>query len=138
MNNLPFMTVISPGMMSTIQDRGRTGLSKYGFSPSGAADLTSLRLANLLVSNHPDEACVEMCISGMIVKFSGDCTVSITGAFMNPRLNGYPIEQNAAINIKDGDYLNHDLLGYPNEYARKLRQRAERRRPAPGCRLLCL
>lgn len=106
MNNLPFMTVISPGMMSTIQDRGRTGLSKYGFSPSGAADLTSLRLANLLVSNHPDEACVEMCISGMIVKFSGDCTVSITGAFMNPRLNGYPIEQNAAINIKDGDYLN--------------------------------
>ena len=106
MSESPFLTVIFPGMMSTIQDRGRIGLSKYGFSQSGAADLNSLRLANLLVANHPDEACIEMCMSGVTVKFSADCTIAITGAFMNPRINGYPAEQNAAINIKAGDYLN--------------------------------
>ena len=51
--------VLSPGLQTTIQDRGRFGFGRYGVPPSGALDTFSLRIANRLVDNFEDQACLE-------------------------------------------------------------------------------
>ena len=38
------ITIIHPGLMATVQDRGRFGSQRYGVIVSGAADLMSHRL----------------------------------------------------------------------------------------------
>ena len=56
----PAMLVLSPGLLTTVQDGGRRGLQRYGVPPSGAADIEGLRLANLLAGNPPDAAALEV------------------------------------------------------------------------------
>lgn len=43
------MKVLKPGLLTTVQDIGRTGYQKYGVLASGAMDTVSLRIANLLI-----------------------------------------------------------------------------------------
>ena len=40
--------VLRPGLLSSLQDIGRIGYQKYGINVSGAMDVLSLRLANIL------------------------------------------------------------------------------------------
>lgn len=46
-----FLVIQSPGPLTTVQDLGRSGFLASGFSPSGAMDALSARMANLLVGN---------------------------------------------------------------------------------------
>lgn len=41
--------VITPGMLSTIQDGGRKGFAAMGFNASGVMDVRSYHIANALV-----------------------------------------------------------------------------------------
>jgi antagonist of KipI len=41
--------VLSPGIMSTVQDLGRFGCARYGVAASGALDGFAVRVGNLLV-----------------------------------------------------------------------------------------
>ena len=52
---------LSPGILTSIQDLGRYGYGRYGVAPSGALDSYALRIANLLVGNSEDQACLETC-----------------------------------------------------------------------------
>ena len=45
--------VLKGGMMTTVQDLGRTGYQSQGFSVSGVMDVRSFKIANLLLDN-PD------------------------------------------------------------------------------------
>ena len=40
-----------PGAQTSIQDKGRFGYQSYGMCPSGAMDMRSLMIANILVGN---------------------------------------------------------------------------------------
>lgn len=82
----------SPGMLSTIQDRGRIGYQQYGVPVSGAADIYSLQLANVLVGNSRYEGCLEMTMNGATIEFLSKSAIAITGADMSPTLNGQPIQ----------------------------------------------
>ena len=48
------ISVVKPGLLTTVQDLGRGGHQKIGLVVSGALDAAALRTANLLVGN--DEA----------------------------------------------------------------------------------
>ena len=54
-----WVEVIQPGPLTTVQDLGRPGLAHLGVPASGAADAASLRLANELVGNDENDACLE-------------------------------------------------------------------------------
>ncbi len=54
------MKVVKPGLLTTVQDTGRTGYQKYGVLGSGAMDTISLRIANLLAGNQEKEAGLEI------------------------------------------------------------------------------
>ena len=43
--------ILSGGILSTIQDKGRYGFRKYGTPISGAMDRYALRIANILAGN---------------------------------------------------------------------------------------
>jgi biotin-dependent carboxylase-like uncharacterized protein len=72
---------------------------------SGAMDVFSLELANLLVGNDPGDACLEATISGPELEFTGETWVAITGADMDPHINGMGIPMNTAIDVRPGDRL---------------------------------
>jgi biotin-dependent carboxylase-like uncharacterized protein len=93
------------GLLTTVQDRGRYGYQRYGMPVSGAMDLFSLELANLLVGNDRCDACLEATISGPELEFTGATWVAITGADMDPHLNGHGIPMNTAIDVRPGDRL---------------------------------
>jgi biotin-dependent carboxylase-like uncharacterized protein len=99
------MTVIDPGILSTIQDAGRTGCMDSGFSPSGALDGFSFRLANILLSNPPGLAALEMTVAGASFLFDEKAVAVLTGADMKPLLNGKPIAMNRAFCLDKGDIL---------------------------------
>ena len=58
------ITVIRPGMLTTVQDLGRCGHRALGVSPGGAMDPFALRMANLLVGNDGNTAGLEMTLAG--------------------------------------------------------------------------
>lgn len=56
--------VLSPGLMTTVQDLGRVGYQHLGVAVSGALDPVSLRAANALVGNPPGAAVLEAAYVG--------------------------------------------------------------------------
>ena len=99
------MEIISPGALTTIQDNGRIGFQAMGFSPSGAADLSAMRLANLLVGNDRNEAVLETTLIGPTIRFHKKCVIAITGAKIKAKLNGSEIAGDRAIEISENDLL---------------------------------
>jgi len=72
--------VVRPGPLTTIQDLGRAGLAHLGVPASGAADAGSLRLANELVGNDEDAACLEVTLGRLELHVSFDAVVAVAGA----------------------------------------------------------
>ncbi len=99
------MEILSPGLLSTIQDLGRFGFQASGFAPTGAADSLSMKRANALVGNAPGEAVLEMMLLGVTARFRTACVIALTGADMAPKINGSEIENGTAVRIDSGDVL---------------------------------
>src|SRR5579883_3189007 len=72
--------VVSPGMLTTVQDIGRFGWAHFGVSASGAADPLALRAANLLAGNAENAPALEMTLMGGAFEFESAATVAITGS----------------------------------------------------------
>ena len=76
----PAFTVLKAGLLTTVQDLGRTGFQDVGVSPGGAVDARALEVANLLVGNLPGEAGLECTLRGPLLAVRKDSWVAITGA----------------------------------------------------------
>ena len=76
--------VLRPGLLSSLQDIGRIGYQKYGINVSGAMDVFSLRLANILVGNKENEAALEITMTGPTLEFLADTLIAIVGADLSP------------------------------------------------------
>jgi allophanate hydrolase len=60
--------VASPGLFTTVQDRGRRGYQNIGVPVSGALDRVALALANGLAGNSGDAAALEMLVQGPVLE----------------------------------------------------------------------
>lgn len=101
--------VIEGGALTTVQDLGRRGARLKGFSSNGVMDEASARLANALVGNSPDHAVLEMTLLGAKLEFTESCYIAVSGADMQPELNGEKIENNKAYRVSNGDTLSLGL-----------------------------
>lgn len=72
--------VLDTGPLATVQDLGRPGYADLGVGRSGAADLTSHRLANRLVGNAEYAATVEATLGGLRLRAHVELLVAVTGA----------------------------------------------------------
>ncbi len=99
------ITVIKPGLATTVQDTGREGYYHLGIPPSGALDPYSMQMANLLVGNNPDDAVLEMTLLGPELQFTENALVAICGAGMVPMVDNQPASSHTALLITAGQSL---------------------------------
>jgi KipI family sensor histidine kinase inhibitor len=100
-----FITVLRPGMFTTIQDAGRWGYQHLGVPVSGAMDPASHRLANALLGNLPDAATLEATIIGPELRFEQDATIAVTGGDLQPMLDGTPLTMGRVVPCPSGSVL---------------------------------
>ncbi len=97
--------IIKAGLQTMVQDNGRWGYQQFGMPVSGAMDIYSLNLANKLVNNNLNEACLEATIDGPTIEFDSDTYISICGANMQAQINKSGVEMYKALKVKSGDVL---------------------------------
>ena len=74
------LSIVQPGLQSTVQDGGRIGYQRIGITQSGAMDGFAYHLGQRLVGNHPQCAALEISYGGISVRADTDCDVALTGA----------------------------------------------------------
>lgn len=97
--------VIKPGILTTFQDMGRTGFQRYGVPVSGAMDRFALQVANVLVGNLRHTASLEVTLIGPQLEACQPITVAITGANLEPKLNGNVTPMWTSFHMNEGDIL---------------------------------
>ena len=97
--------VLKGGMMTTVQDLGRTGYQSQGFSVAGVMDVRSFKIANLLLDNPENEAVLEMTLIGPTLEFTSATIIAITGGDFQPQVNGEPVPMYTALYMNKGDIL---------------------------------
>jgi biotin-dependent carboxylase-like uncharacterized protein len=80
--------IIKPGMMMTVQDRGRFGLLRSGVSPSGPMDFPSFAIANALVGNEETAAALEFAYIGGTFSVTHPALFSVTGGAADIQVDG--------------------------------------------------
>jgi biotin-dependent carboxylase-like uncharacterized protein len=68
------------GASALVQDLGRPGWAHLGVPRSGVLDPPAAALANRLVGNEPDRACLEVLLGGLVLATDEACWVAVTGA----------------------------------------------------------
>jgi antagonist of KipI len=109
---MPAIIIMSPGLLTTVQDSGRFGYQRYGMPVSGAMDTFSFHLANALVGNKPDDACLETTLTGPEIVFTAAGAIGISGADMGPCKNGKSIPLNKTVRVECNDILSFIGLTY--------------------------
>lgn len=104
------VSVINPGLATTVQDLGRPGYFHLGIPIGGAMDRMALRAANLLVGNDEGAACLEAVFMGPELEFGEDATVAVTGAEMPIKIDGVEQPSWTALRVKAGGRLSFGFL----------------------------
>src|SRR5437764_5406553 len=86
------LRVISAGMLTTIQDRGRWGWQSRGVPVAGPMDSCSHRLANMIVGNDSEAATIEATTVGPEVAFDDERLAAVTGAEFEVSVEGRPAD----------------------------------------------
>ncbi|MFZ5648027.1 MAG: biotin-dependent carboxyltransferase family protein [Bacillota bacterium] len=99
------ITVLNPGLFTTVQDEGRFGYQAYGMPVAGAMDGYAYAVANILAGNGAGAAALEMTIMGGSFQFEADAFAAICGADMGASLNGVPVQNWSGFNVPAGSHL---------------------------------
>ena len=99
------LTVIKPGLQTTIQAGPRVGMRHLGVPASGAADALSLALGNRLVGNNLLAPAMEATMAGVSVRFDSDASFALTGAQASADLNGRELAFHTTLAARAGDEL---------------------------------
>lgn len=84
------VTVVDPGPLTTVQDRGRRGFAHLGVPRSGALDAAAAGYANRLVGNLDVAAVLETTLAGLTVRVDGPTVAAVTGAPASVTVDGRP------------------------------------------------
>ena len=100
----------SPGLATTVQDRGRTGHYNVGIPQSGSMDQYSAELGNALVGNTANEAVLECTYLGPVLATDRDAVVAVTGAPVEVKVNGDARPQWTRLQLRAGDELSFGVI----------------------------
>ncbi len=96
----------------SIQDLGRKGFRSIGVPTSGAMDMYSATLANLLLNNKANTSVLEIPYGRCEIQFTIDTIICISGADFSPTLNKNPIPLNKRIHVKANDVMSFGKRNY--------------------------
>ncbi len=101
----PIIEFLDPGMLTSVQDCGRSGLRHLGISRGGSADYLAAAIANFLVGNHDCQSVLECTLIGPTIKFLRPCVFALTGADMMATLDDMAVPMMVAMSVKAGSVL---------------------------------
>jgi KipI family sensor histidine kinase inhibitor len=99
------VTVLHPGLLTTVQDEGRWGYLQDGVTVCGAMDRLGHRRANAAVGNDRGAATLEVTLLGPQLRFERHATVAVAGADLAPLIDGRPLPLGAPIECPAGAVL---------------------------------
>ena len=97
--------VIRPGLLTTVQDRGRWGFQSRGVSVAGPMDAYAHRLANVLVANADDAATLEVTWVGPELEFDDERMIAVSGAEFEVAVDGRRVPMDQACVVARGARL---------------------------------
>ena len=104
------ITILNPGMLTSVQDLGRIGYQQFGVSVSGVMDPRSASIANILVGNDEGEAVLECTMMGPHIRFDAPNIIAITGGDLGATLDGQSVDTYRAIPVDAGQTLRFTML----------------------------
>lgn len=99
------LTVLRPGLLTTVQDLGRWGHQAAGVPVAGAMDTYSLRLANGLVGNPESAAALEITLLGPTLRAEAPLVVAVAGAVFDLQVDDRPVPHGAPVALAAGSVL---------------------------------
>ncbi|WP_110928629.1 5-oxoprolinase subunit C family protein [Bacillus massiliglaciei] len=103
------MKILKPGLLTSVQDLGRSGYQQHGVIVSGAMDSFSLRMANILTGNPENQAVLEVTLIGPVIEIEKDCLISVTGGDLSPAVDGCELPMWRPVFVKKGSILQFGL-----------------------------
>ena len=102
---MPHLTVVRPGMLTTVQDLGRWGRQGAGVPVAGPMDAYSHRLANRLAGNRESAAALEVTLIGPELEAQGDVVCAVSGAEFALRVDGDTVPMHQRFVVPSGSRL---------------------------------
>lgn len=99
------MKVIQPGLLSLLQDAGRTGQHRIGLTNGGPLDPHAYALGNRLLQNQEGVTALEVSFGGLQLEASVDTFICVTGADMPLEINGRAQERWQVLAVQAGDTI---------------------------------
>ena len=103
--NVATFEILDPGLLTTVQDRGRYGYQRYGVPVSGAMDEFALRMANLMAGNDQGAAAFEATVRGPKIEFHASTWIAVTGADISPKVDGKSVPMWESLEIEEKSVL---------------------------------
>ena len=97
------VSIIRAGMLTTVQDLGRTGHRAAGVPLCGAMDSFAWRVANFLVGNPENTPGIEFTLAGPELVFEKDALIAIGGGDFGALVSWQPISIRAGEPLKIGN-----------------------------------
>ncbi len=97
--------VLAPGLLTTLQDGGRTGFRHLGVGTSGALDAHSHAIANLLVGNPATAPVLEITLAGPRLHFDRAARIALCGAEIDARIGAQALPGWRRIEVPSGSEL---------------------------------
>jgi biotin-dependent carboxylase-like uncharacterized protein len=104
------ISILEPGLATTVQDRGRPGYYNVGIPQGGAMDSLSAEMANALAGNTAAEAVLECTYLGPKLETDTDAVIAVAGAPVDVKVNGEPRPQWTRIELAAGDEVSFGML----------------------------
>ncbi len=105
MTSFPVISVEMGGLLTTVQDLGRTGQRRSGVAAAGAMDPAALAAANLLVGNSRGAAALEITLLGPRLRFLTPVQIALCGGDLSARLDGEPLPLWKTVTVQAGQRL---------------------------------
>lgn len=85
------LRILGAGLLTTVQDSGRSTHQRQAIPVGGAMDAVALRVGNALVGNHDGAAALEATLIGPTIAFDAPTLIALTGADLEALVDGVPV-----------------------------------------------
>lgn len=99
------LTVVQPGLLTTVQDEGRWGHQSTGVPVAGALDLAAHRRANAVVGNPRGAATLEATVIGPELRVERTLTAAISGADLTATMDGRAVPLDTPVRVPPGSVV---------------------------------
>lgn len=97
------ISVVKPGLLTSVMDLGRPGYQRHGVVVGGALDRFAARVANAIVGNEDDAALLEIAQQGPELRFDAPALVAWCGGGFAPRVGNAELPRDRAVRVEAGE-----------------------------------